>query len=216
MSFMRVVLLCLVYAGVGLLQSVEEDSVVKYMGNKLGERAAANPWAAVNDYGRTTTTTTSTTTAPPPPPQYSPQNSERYWYPSPYPTTTTTEAPYYPTHQHYSELEDYVSPNEGNYQHPLPPYPYLEDPFHPDPYPPYDPYNCPQVCDLDAWPRCQCISDISKMFTEDGRGNCNVGATQQDLQVWCFVDPEKSFCPDTRRSDVVYGRYYSRFACITE
>jgi len=206
---MRVVLLCLVYVRLGHLQSVEEDSVVKYMETKLGERAAANPWAAVNDYGRTTTTST---TSAPPPPSYSPQNSERYWYPNPYPTTTTTEAPYYPTHQHFSDPENYLYQSEENYQHPpLPPYPHPEDPFYP-----YPPYNCPQVCDLDAWPQCQCISDVREMFTKDGRGNCNVGATQQDLQVWCFVDPEKSFCPDTRRSDVVYGRYYSRFACITE
>jgi hypothetical protein len=28
---------------------------------------------------------------------------------------------------------------------------------------------CPQVCDLNAW-------SMEDMFTQDGRGNCNVGA----------------------------------------
>jgi hypothetical protein len=69
------------------------------------------------------------------------------------------------------------------------------------------------------------------MFTQDERGNCNVGAIKQDLQVrrgescmvWCYifqvgclVDPYTSYCLDMRESTLVHGKYWSRFACITE
>ena len=41
--------------------------------------------------------------------------------------------------------------------------------------------ECPQKCDLKAWPRCQCLSPAT--YSDDGRGNCNVGAMNTDLQV---------------------------------
>ena len=41
--------------------------------------------------------------------------------------------------------------------------------------------DCPQTCDLKAWPRCQCLSPAT--YSDDGRGNCNVGAMNNDLQV---------------------------------
>ena len=41
--------------------------------------------------------------------------------------------------------------------------------------------ECPQKCDLKAWPRCQCLSPAT--YSDDGRGNCNVGAMNIDLQV---------------------------------
>jgi len=72
------------------------------------------------------------------------------------------------------------------------------------------------MCDLKAWPRCQCESSYHLMFTSEGRGNCNVGSTKHDLQVWCFVDPDSSVCPDMRESVKMKGRFWSRFACITE
>ena len=40
--------------------------------------------------------------------------------------------------------------------------------------------ECPQTCDLKAWPRCQCLSPAT--YSDDGRGNCNVGAMNNDLQ----------------------------------
>jgi len=49
------------------------------------------------------------------------------------------------------------------------------------------PAQCPQTCDLTAWPKCQCVSPAT--YSDDGRGNCNVGAMKIDLQVWCYVDP---------------------------
>jgi len=85
-----------------------------------------------------------------------------------------------------------------------------------DARPPHGGWQCPQTCDVSAWPHCQCLDRYGEMFTEDGRGNCNVGATKQDRQVWCFVDPLLSKCPDTRESSKFKGRYWSRFACITE
>merc|ERR1711862_892616 len=56
-----------------------------------------------------------------------------------------------------------------------------------DAKPPHGGWQCPQSCDLRDWPNCQCLDRYGEMFTEDGRGNCNVGATKQDRQVWCFV-----------------------------
>ena len=43
------------------------------------------------------------------------------------------------------------------------------------------PVQCPQTCDLTAWPKCQCVSPAT--YSDDGRGNCNVGAMKIDLQV---------------------------------
>ena len=43
------------------------------------------------------------------------------------------------------------------------------------------PAQCPQTCDLTAWPKCQCVSPAT--YSDDGRGNCNVGAMKIDLQV---------------------------------
>ena len=73
-----------------------------------------------------------------------------------------------------------------------------------------------QVCDLSAWPDCQCIKQYKDMYTEDGRGNCNVGAAKSDLQVWCYVNPDTAVCPDIKPSKNYQGKFYSRFACITE
>jgi hypothetical protein len=41
--------------------------------------------------------------------------------------------------------------------------------------------SCPQTCDLTAWPLCQCLTPAT--YSDDGRGNCNVGAIKTDLQV---------------------------------
>ena len=46
--------------------------------------------------------------------------------------------------------------------------------------------QCPRTCDVRAWPRCQCVDRDGEMFTRDGRGNCNVGATKQDRQVLSY------------------------------
>ena len=73
-------------------------------------------------------------------------------------------------------------------------------------------------CDLSAFPDCTCANPAE--FTQDGRGNCNLGVTKPDLQVWCYVDPNfghpTHVCPDARESSSRPGSYWSRFACITE
>jgi len=74
------------------------------------------------------------------------------------------------------------------------------------------------TCDLSAFPDCTCATPAE--FTQDGRGNCNLGVTKPDLQVWCYVDPSfghpTHVCPDARESSSRPGSYWSRFACITE
>ena len=105
--------------------------------------------------------------------------------------------------------------------------------YYPVPYPttPTPHYHCPQYCDLTDWPECQCLTMARDMYTYNGRGNCNVGALKPDLQVggccvfhvlqprllqvWCFVNPD-AVCPDMKESTVMPGKYWSRFACITE
>merc|ERR1711874_266821 len=78
--------------------------------------------------------------------------------------------------------------------------------------------ECPKVCDLTAYPDCSCLHPAA--FTKDGRGNCNVGSIKPDLQVWCYVDPDKGnpevVCPDAKKSSSKKGYYWSRYACITE
>merc|ERR1711874_659397 len=80
------------------------------------------------------------------------------------------------------------------------------------------PRDCPKVCDLTAYPDCSCLHPAA--FTKDGRGNCNVGSIKPDLQVWCYVDPDKGHpevvCPDAKSSSSKKGYYWSRYACITE
>jgi len=72
-------------------------------------------------------------------------------------------------------------------------------------------------CQPEAWKNCNCISPAE--FSKEGRGNCNLGATQPDVKVWCYVDPTNGdparVCPDSKPSKTKYGRYWSRFACIT-
>jgi len=73
-------------------------------------------------------------------------------------------------------------------------------------------------CDLSSFPDCTCANPAE--FTQDGRGNCNLGVTKPDLQVWCYVDPNfghpTQVCPDARESSSRPGWFWSRFACITE
>jgi len=72
-------------------------------------------------------------------------------------------------------------------------------------------------CDPSKWSKCTCLSPAE--FTDDGRGNCNLGAIKADTQVWCYVedshgDPAK-LCPDSKPSNSKHGYYWSRYACIT-
>jgi len=74
-----------------------------------------------------------------------------------------------------------------------------------------------KACDPAKWSKCSCLSPAT--FTDEGRGNCNLGATKMDIKVWCYVenkygDPEK-ICPDAKASNSKQGYYWSRFACIT-
>ena len=89
------------------------------------------------------------------------------------------------------------------------------------------PNKCPKVpeyapvakhtCDPKKWNKCNCLSPAT--FTDEGRGNCNLGATKMDLKVWCYVEDKngnpESVCPDSKPSKSKPGYYWSRFACIT-
>merc|ERR1712055_762262 len=67
--------------------------------------------------------------------------------------------------------------------------------------------ECPKVCDLTTYPECSCLHPAA--YTKDGRGNCNVGSIKPDLQVWCYVDPDKGnpevVCPDAKKSSSKEG-----------
>merc|ERR1711942_473189 len=94
----------------------------------------------------------------------------------------------------------------------MPGFPY---PF-PGPFP-GPPPPCPNMCDLELYKKCTCKTPA--MYTKDGRGNCNVGASKLDLRVWCYVDdtngkPSK-LCPDAKPSKSKPGYWWSRIACIT-
>jgi len=78
-------------------------------------------------------------------------------------------------------------------------------------------YDDADSCQPSKWSKCNCLSPAT--FTEEGRGNCNLGATKMDVKVWCYVenkygDPKK-ICPDSKPSKSKPGYYWSRFACIT-
>jgi hypothetical protein len=72
-------------------------------------------------------------------------------------------------------------------------------------------------CDLAKWKKCTCITPAA--YDNEGRGNCNLGATKLDTKVWCYVDPRqgdaKLLCPDAQPSPTKPGYFWSRFACIT-
>jgi len=85
------------------------------------------------------------------------------------------------------------------------------------PHLPPPPPPCPNMCDLELYKKCTCKTPA--MYTKDGRGNCNVGASKLDLRVWCYVDdtngkPSK-LCPDAKPSKSKPGYWWSRIACIT-
>jgi len=74
-----------------------------------------------------------------------------------------------------------------------------------------------KACDPKKWSKCNCLSPPT--YTDDGRGNCNLGAIKTETKVWCYVenkygDPQK-VCPDSKPSKSKPGYYWSRFACIT-
>ncbi len=73
-------------------------------------------------------------------------------------------------------------------------------------------------CDFTRFKKCTCMSPA--VYTPDGRGNCNLGVTKPDKQVWCYVNESHGHplkvCPDSRESSSRPGLYWSRFACITE
>merc|ERR1712080_638371 len=72
-------------------------------------------------------------------------------------------------------------------------------------------------CQPEVWKNCFCASPAK--YSDEGRGNCNLGATKPDLKVWCYVDPHNGdpakVCPDSKPSKSKPGYYWSRFACIT-
>ena len=85
------------------------------------------------------------------------------------------------------------------------------------PQPKGGPYGAP-TCDLSQFSQCTCTDP--PMFTSDGRGNCNLGVTKPDNQVWCYVSKEyghpAKVCPDAKASQSRPGYHWSRIACITE
>jgi len=74
-----------------------------------------------------------------------------------------------------------------------------------------------QSCEPTIWNKCNCMSPAT--YSDQGRGNCNLGATRADLKVWCYVDDSNgdpaTVCPDSKISKSKPGYYWSRFACIT-
>jgi len=161
--------------------------------------------------------------------------------PYPYkPPKYNSEPHYHDTYEDSSAVSDYYKDNQHSSGKENHPYPYggykapaqdlvslhtlkdiladlLEDFLHD-----FKSHKCPKYiqedkCDLDKWSKCTCISPAE--FTDEGRGNCNLGAIKSDKQVWCYVedrhgDPTK-ICPDAKQSNSKPGYYWSRFACIT-
>lgn len=72
-------------------------------------------------------------------------------------------------------------------------------------------------CQPQMWKKCNCMSPAT--YSDEGRGNCNLGATKSDLKVWCYVDDNNgdpaTVCPDSKPSKSKPGYYWSRMACIT-
>lgn len=70
-----------------------------------------------------------------------------------------------------------------------------------------------------SYPNCQC----DWLFNDAGQGNCNIGASSQTADRWCYVSNKVNgkwveaqwACPDSRASDVHHGRYWSNVACDT-
>merc|ERR1719481_718892 len=70
-----------------------------------------------------------------------------------------------------------------------------------------------------AYPNCQC----DYLFNSAGQGNCNVGARSHTSDRWCYVSTDVNgkwvepqwACPDSVKSDVHHGRFWSRVACDT-
>ncbi|CAB4067468.1 unnamed protein product [Lepeophtheirus salmonis] len=60
--------------------------------------------------------------------------------------------------------------------------------------------TCGDSCDVSRWKGCTCAYPAT--YSEDGRGNCNVGSTKPDLKVWCYVDSSRGdplqLCPDAK------------------
>merc|ERR1712126_114614 len=82
---------------------------------------------------------------------------------------------------------------------------------------PYPSQGDGKTCQPRLWKKCNCISPAK--YSDEGRGNCNLGAAKPDIKVWCYVDPRNGdpadVCPDSKPSKTKYGFYWSRFACIT-
>jgi len=70
-----------------------------------------------------------------------------------------------------------------------------------------------------SYPNCQC----DYLFNSAGQGNCNVGARSHTSDRWCYVSTEVNgkwvepqwACPDSVKSDVHHGRFWSHVACDT-
>lgn len=70
-----------------------------------------------------------------------------------------------------------------------------------------------------SYPNCQC----DYLFNSAGQGNCNVGARSHTSDRWCYVSTEVNgkwvepqwACPDSVKSDVHHGRFWSHIACDT-
>merc|ERR1712137_659386 len=120
--------------------------------------------------------------------------------------------------------EDYNEVNHGDYKDddytpkhaaPVPSTPHHGPayPGFPYPLPPY--HHCPNVCDIDRYSKCTCVSPA--VYNKKGRGNCNVGASTLDLRVWCYVEKKDAkHCPDAKPSKSKPEYFWSRIACITK
>lgn len=72
-------------------------------------------------------------------------------------------------------------------------------------------------CHPHMWKKCNCMTPAA--YSDEGRGNCNLGATKAHLKVWCYVDDKNgdpaAVCPDSKPSKTKPGYFWSRMACIT-
>merc|ERR1711962_1014035 len=94
-------------------------------------------------------------------------------------------------------------------------YPFPPRHLLPTPTPVFPPHGpCFGFCDYEMMSKCQCVQPA--VYREDGSGNCNIDATNQTKQVWCYIAKESAmWCPDARPDEKDREKVWSRIACIS-
>merc|ERR1719184_331123 len=104
---------------------------------------------------------------------------------------------------------------EESGEHPGVVYPFPPRHLIPTPIPFFPPHGpCVGFCDYEMMIKCQCVQPA--VYREDGSGNCNIDATNQTKQVWCYIAKETAmWCPDARPDEKDREKVWSRIACIS-